>query len=176
MTPHDDTPHPVLFDDPAVLADPAPTTPSEPWSDPLPNVTDLLGPPRGTEGSHDTTHLVELLEALLDQGHDPAELAKDLWRRVPAPPLEDMDWRATRNWLDAALRAAPTYDDMVDLRRATRDVLEYRWRAARWVDDHRRTVEAKQAELAARDAGTYWRERDARRSATRRGDDGPKLP
>jgi len=100
--------------------------------------------PERTERSHNA-HLLELLEALLDSGHDPAELATDLWRRVPAPPLEDMNWRATRNWLDGALWAAPTYEDMVDLRRATRDVLEYRWRAARWVDDHRRTVEAKSA-------------------------------
>jgi hypothetical protein len=156
---------PTLFDD-IRSAEPTSTSPTEPWSDPLLSDTDLLGPPRGTEGNHDA-HLIELLEALLDDGHDPTELGAALWRRVPLPPIEDMDWLATRRWLDRALWAAPTYDDMVDLRRATRDVLEYRWRAGRWVDDHRRTVEAKRAELAAREAGTYWRNRDARRSATR---------
>jgi hypothetical protein len=166
MPAHDDQDQPTLLDDAGRPADPSSTTPPEPWSDTLLSDTDLLGPPRGTEGNHDA-HLIELLEALLDDGHDPAELGAALWRRVPPPPIESMDWRATRRWLDGALWAAPTYDDMVDLRRATRNVLEYRWRAGRWVDDLRRTVEAKRAELAARDAGTYWRNRDARRSATR---------
>jgi hypothetical protein len=88
------------------------------------------------------------------------DLADELWAQLPAPPLAERDWRAIRDWLDVAVRLAPTYKDLEHLRRATRLVLEDRWRVAHWVGGQHRTVDAKRGELAAREAGTYWRDRD----------------
>ena len=166
MKPNDENDPPTLFEPAQPSPDPISHLPVERWSDPLPNVTDLPGSLKGTGGSHNA-HLVELLQALLDRGHDPANLADELWSQLPAPPLAERDWRAIRDWLDVAVRLAPTYKDLEDLRRATRLVLADRWRVAHWFESHRRTVEAEQAELEAREAGTYWRDRDARRTATR---------
>ena len=86
---------------------------------------------------------------------------------MSAPPLDSADWRAVEVWLAKAVHRCPDYWAGVRIRRAALDLLWQQCRARRWAEYYEQAVSKKAAEIAAREAGTYWRDRDARRVATK---------
>jgi hypothetical protein len=159
---------PSLFD--LDSPDPAPPelpTPQDSLSTtPMPTGTDLPLPLRGRSGNHDDG-AVELLAALAGGGVALDQVAHRLVDAVPVPPLDSADWRAVAAWLTDAVDRCPDYWVGVRIRRAALALLRRQLRARRWAENHEQAVARKAAEIAAREAGTYWRDRDARRAATR---------
>jgi len=132
----------------------------------MPDGTDLPLPLRGRSGNHDD-RAVELLVALSAGGVSLDQVAHRLVDAVLAPPLDSADWRAVEAWLTNAVDRCPDYWAGVRIRRAALDLLWQQLRARRWAECHEQAVSRKAAEIAAREAGTYWRDRDARRAATK---------
>ncbi len=86
---------------------------------------------------------------------------------VEAPPLNTVDRREVVRWVERAADRMINPDQGRRLRRAVLDLLD----AQLHLDYHAR-VHARRADrlaevAAARAAGTYWRDRDARRTSTR---------
>ncbi len=159
---------PTLFDPPAdpVAFD---TDRRPPWSDPAAPMqidTDLPLPLRGRSGNHDD-RAVELLAALAEAGVSLDQVAHRLVDAVPAPPLDSADLRAVEAWLTNAAARCPDYWTGVSIRRAALDLRRQERRARRWAEHHEQALTKQAADIAAREAGTYWRDRDSRRVATK---------
>lgn len=128
--------------------------------------TDLPLPLRGRSGNHND-RAVELLAALAEAGVSLDQVAHRLVDAVPAPPLDATDLRAVEAWLTNVMARCPDYWTGLSIRRAALDLLRQHRRARRWAAHHEQALTKRAADIAAREAGTYWRDRDARRAATK---------
>ncbi|MGI8663820.1 MAG: hypothetical protein ACR2LQ_11510 [Acidimicrobiales bacterium] len=146
---------------------PASTAPAEPdHAHPLAIDTDLQLPKIGNCGNHDGGERA-VLEALRAAGIGLGEIVDLLTRTVDAPPLDSADERAVRRWVDDATRRMIDPHRARRLRRSVLELLEAQRLLTYEVAEHARRVERVAADAAARAAGTYWRERDGRRTSTR---------
>lgn len=86
--------------------------------------------------------------------------------KVPAaPPLDDVDWRAVRRWVEEAAEALAIRRDGLKLIREVERALAEEWRTARQIANARERIEQRKALAEERAAGTHWRRRDAGRRA-----------
>lgn len=158
-------PHqPSLFDNALHLA--APDASGQPpradASNPPSTDTDLPLPLCGRSGNHDAA----ALQALRAAGIGLEEVVQLVTRAVDAPPLNTVDTRDVVEWIERAC------DRIIDpyrgrrLRRAVLDLLDAQYHLD-YAAEHARRVQRLAEVAAARAAGTYWRDRDGCRKATR---------
>lgn len=161
---------PTLFDlEPAPSDDSldvAPEAPEPAWSDPLLDDTDLPVALRGTSGNHDAEaeHVVQLLR---DAGVGLDTIVDLLTNAAPAPPLSTTDPVEVRRWLDMATHRILDYHTSLQVRRGVLDALDAQFHLEYHARQHAERVARRARDHTAKAAGTYWRDRDARRTATR---------
>lgn len=156
---------PSLFDldPPEPAPQQLPTSQDSLSTTPIPDGTDLPLPLRGRSGNSDDA----VIQALRAAGIGLEAIVALVTGGVEAPPLNTVDRREVVRWVE---RAA---DRMIDpyqgrrLRRTVLDLLDAQLHLDYHARAQARRVERLAEVAAARAAGTYWRDRDARRTSTR---------
>ncbi len=156
---------PSLFD-----LDPPEPAPQEPPSSqdslsttPMPDGTDLPLPLRGRSGNPDDA----VVQALRAAGIGLEAIVELVTGGVEAPPLNTVDRREVLRWVERAAERIIDPDQGRRLRRTVLDLLDAQLHLDYHARMHARRVERLAEVAAARAAGTYWRDRDARRTSTR---------
>ena len=98
-------------------------------------------------------------------GADPWLLLDEAVRHLPDPPLDLVDAQAVLAWVELAGQGLTFRQDRRRLAREAMRVLERDFRTAMNVGRLREQLERQEADHRARQAGTYWAERDKRRKA-----------
>ena len=96
---------------------------------------------------------------------DPWMLLDEAARHLADPPLDLVDTEAVLAWVDRAGQGLTVRQDRRRLARAAMRVLERDFQTAMNVGRLREQLERQEADQRARQAGTYWAERDKRRRA-----------
>jgi hypothetical protein len=122
--------------------------------------TDLPLLPGGNNGN-------EVRAPEVEASTDIARLLSEMLEPLPEPPFELLDSRAVREWIELATERLLFRRDRQELLRDAMRVLEDEWRTAMSSERLREQVVRKQARLRAKREGSYWRDRDARRRASR---------
>lgn len=156
---------PSLFD-----LDPPEPAPQEPPSSqdslsttPMPDDTDLPLPLRGRSGNPADA----AVQALRAAGLSLEAVVELVTGGVEAPPLNTVDRREVVRWVERATERIIDPDQGRRLRRTVLDLLDAQLHLDYHARAHARRVERLAEVAAARAAGTYWRDRDARRTSTR---------
>lgn len=156
---------PSLFDldppDPA--AQELPTPQNNLSTTPKPDDTDLPLPLRGRSGNSDDA----VIQALRAAGVGLETIVELVTGGVEAPPLKTVDRREVLRWVERAADRMIDPDQGRRLRRTVLDLLDAQLHLNYHAKVHARRVERLAEIAAARAAGTYWRDRDARRTSTR---------
>lgn len=134
-----------------------PVTPND--ADAFKTVTDLPLSPCGNNGN-----VAE--RAKTDRETDVWTLLDEAGEPLPRPPVELLDAEAILDWIERASARLLFRRDRQRLLREAMRVLDDDWRTALATDRLREQFDRQQDRLAAKAAGTYWRERDAYRRAT----------
>lgn len=130
---------------------------------PLPHGTDLLLPRGGRSGNPDDA----VIQALRAAGIGLEQIVDIVTGGVEAPPLNTVDRGEVIRWVErAADRIIDPYQGR-RLRRTVLDLLDAQFHLDYHARVHARSVERLAEVAAPRSAGTYWRDRDARRTSTR---------
>ena len=114
-----------------------------------------------------TTTATPVVQALRAAGIGLDRIVDIVTGAAEAPPLNTIDPGQVFRWADRVAK------QMVDPRRARRlrrvvaDLLDAQFRLDYHAAEHTRSLQRHAGIAAARRAGTYWRDRDARRTATR---------
>jgi hypothetical protein len=146
-------PDPTPSRPPRVPAEPTPATPRHDTDLPLP-LCGNGGISRRTPDAAEARTLGQLLDHL------------DRLMTVPAaPPLDDVDWRAVRRWLEEAAEALAIRRQGLKLIRDAERVLAEEWRTARQIANAKERIEQRKALAEERVAGTLSKRRDAGRRA-----------
>ena len=156
---------PSLFDlDPP---DPAPQQLPKPQDSlsttPRPDGTDLPLPLRGRSGNSDEA----VVQALRAAGIGLEGIVELVTGGVEAPPLNTVDRREVVRWVERAADRIIDPEQGRRLRRTVLDLLDAQFHLDYHARAHARRAERLAEVAAARAAGTYWRNRDARRTSTR---------
>ena len=130
---------------------------------PMPNGTDLPLPLRGRSGNPED----EVLQALRAAGIGLERIVDLVTSGVEAPPLNTVDRGEVARWVERATQRIVDPDQGRRLRRTVLDLLDAQLHLDYHARAHARRVERLAEVAAARAAGTYWRDRDARRTSTR---------
>jgi len=101
-----------------------------------------------------------------DPDTDVWSLLSEAGEPLPAPPVEWLDAEAVLDWIERASARLLFRRDRQRLLRDAMRVLDDDWRTALATDRLREQLDRQEDRLAAKAAGTYWRERDAYRRAT----------
>ena len=139
------------------------------WSEPptpMPDDTDLPLPLRGRSGNHDAA-AEQVLEVLTAAGIRLEKIVGLVTSAVPAPPLHTSDRGEVMRWLDLATDRIIDFEASRRVRRGVLDILDAQFHLEYHARRHAERIAAQAERHAAKAAGTYWRERDARRTATR---------
>jgi hypothetical protein len=153
LPPSDSTPSSPSTSPTRVPADEQPPTPGQHTDLPLP-----LGGNGGSSRRAPDAAEARTLGQLLDH--------LDRLMKVPAaPPLDDVDWRAVRRWLEEAAEALAIRRQGLKLIRDAERVLAEEWRTARQIANAKERIEQRKALAEERVAGTHWKRRDAGRRA-----------
>lgn len=96
-----------------------------------------------------------------------SRLLLDVFEPLPEPRFELLDAGEVRKWIDSATAHLLFRRDRQNLLREAMRVLEEEWRTAMRSDGLRAQAARQQERLLAKQARGYWRDRDARRRATR---------
>jgi hypothetical protein len=132
----------------------------EPVTNSSQTCTDLPLSPGGNNGNE-----VRALD--VEASTDIARLANEMFTPLPEPPLDVLDARVVREWIDRATEQLLFRRDRQELLREAMGVLEEEWRSVLRSERLREQAIRQQERLRAKQEGGYWRERDAPRSATR---------
>lgn len=156
---------PSLFDlvPPGPPPQDAPTSLDSLSTTPMPNGTDLPLPLRGRSGNPDDA----VVQALRAAGIRLETIVDLVTSGVEAPPLNTVDRREVLRWMERAEERIIDPDQGRRLRRTVLDLLDAQLHLDYHARVHARRVERLAEVAAARAAGTYWRDRDARRTSTR---------
>ena len=156
---------PSLFD-----LDPPEPAPQEPPSSqdclsttPMPDDTDLPLPLRGRSGNPDDA----VVRALRSAGIGLEAIVEIVTGGVEAPPLNTVDRRDVIRWVERAAARMIDPDQGRRLRRTVLDLLDAQLHLDHHARAHARRFERLAEVAAAQTAGTYWRDRDGRRTSTR---------
>ena len=122
--------------------------------------TDLPLLPGGNNGN-------EVRAPDVEASTDIARLSSEMFEPLPEPPLDVLDSRAIREWIDLATERLLFRRDRQELLRDAMRVLEDEWRTAMTSERLRQQADRQQQRLRAKREGGYWRDRDARRRASR---------
>lgn len=161
--------------DQPMLFDPAPESPStdnlgQPrdrlTTTPMQIDTDLHLPLSGRSGNHDAAveHALDVLQAA---GIGLDKIVDLVTNAVPAPPLNTADTKEVLEWLDVATWRILNYETSWRVRRGVLDLLDAQFHLDYHARRHAERIQWLAEDHAAKVAGTYWRDRDARRRATR---------
>jgi hypothetical protein len=149
LPPPDPTPSRVA----RVPVDETPPTPRQQTDLPLP-LSGNSGSSRRLADAAEARTLAELLDLL------------DRLIKIPAaPPLDDVDWRTVRRWLEEAADGLTIRREGLKLIRDAERVLAEEWRTARQIANAKERIEQRKALAEERVAGTHWKRRDAGRRA-----------
>jgi hypothetical protein len=123
--------------------------------------TDLHWPQSGNRGNT----VARLVDVLVREGVLPGDLLLAAWMTLPGVPMAAQtlyDVRAFVADVDATVRHASVARRLArEVHAAVRAHEEIEWR----IGEDMRRMREREAELAAKKDGTYWRQRDARRVA-----------
>ena len=155
---------PSLFDlDPPDPARQELPTPQDSLSTtPMPDGTDLPLPLRGRSGNSDDA----VIQALRAAGVSLETIVEIVSGGVEAPPLNTMERREVLRWAEQASDRMIGPDQGRRLRRAVLDLLDAQFHLDYHAKVHAQRIERLAEAAAARAAGTYWRDRDSRRTST----------
>ena len=145
---------------------PADTSPIEPAhhdeSEPDESHTALLLSLRGSSGNHDDA----VIQVLRSAGIGLEEIVQVVTGAAEAPPLNTIDPAEVSRWVDRAAAQLVSPRRARGLGRVVSDLLDVQ----RWLDyydaDHSELVKRRAEVATAKHDRTYWRDRDARRTAT----------
>jgi len=129
----------------------------------MPDDTDLHLPLGGRSGNPSYA----VIQALRAAGVGLDAIVDVVTRGVKAPPLNTVDRREVVRWVERAADRIIDPDQGRRLRRTVLDLLDAQLHLDYHARAHARRVERLAEVAAARAAGTYWRDRDARRTSTR---------
>jgi len=128
--------------------------------------TDLPLPLRGRSGNH-ADAAEQALEVLTAAGISLEEIVDLVTGATPAPPLHTTDRGEVMRWLQLASDRIIDFETGRRVRRGVLEILDAQFHLEHHARRHAERIAAQAERHAAKAAGTYWRERDARR-ATRR--------
>ena len=128
--------------------------------------TALLLPPSGSSGNHAPLPERDALDAMVRSGVLPEDLVDLMLAAVPGLPFEVDNAQSIARWLDQATRALGHRSDLLRLSREVERLLDERWKAERACQRRDDELARRARVRSAKTAGTYWRDRDARRTAT----------
>lgn len=103
----------------------------------------------------------------MEANTDIARLSSEMFEPLPEPTFELLDSRAVREWINLATERLLFRRDCQELLRNAMRVLEEEWRTAMTSERLREQAVRQQDRLRAKREGGYWRDRDARRRASR---------
>jgi len=152
---------------------PEPPTPDDgeqrSWSDPatpMPVDTNFPLPLRRRSDNH-ADAAVQALEVLTAAGIKLEEIVDLVTSAVLAPPLYTSDRGEVMRWLDLATDRIIDFEASRRVRGGVLDILDAQFHLEYHARRHAERIAAQAERHTAKAAGTYWRERDARRAATR---------
>lgn len=122
--------------------------------------TDLPLLPGGNNGNGGRSPYAE-------SGTPIARLLQDVFEPLPEPRFELLDAGEVRKWIDSATAHLLFRRDRQNLLSEAMRVLEEEWRTAMRSERLRAQAARQQERLGAKQGMGYWRDRDARRRATR---------
>src|SRR5213080_417421 len=133
--------------------------PEHPMTNPSNEHTDLPLSPCGNNGNE--------IRAFDDVITYIARLFREMVEALPQPPYELVDTRAVSDWIERAAPGVARRRERERLLREAERVLWSDWTSLIAAERKRTQLARAAADLAARKAGTYWRDRDSHRAATR---------
>ncbi|HSH58678.1 MAG TPA: hypothetical protein VK988_03355 [Acidimicrobiales bacterium] len=139
------------------VTDLAPAPPAESHDDD----TDLPLPLRGNGGNH----VPAASASVTADGEDVLALLDEALEPVPMPPLEVLRAAAVMEWVELVNKRLLLREDRRRLAREAIRVLDDEFRADLAADRLRKQGEHQAAIHRAKEAGTYWADRDRRRNA-----------
>ena len=156
---------PSLFDldPPEPALQELPTSQDSLSTTPMPDGTDLPLPLRGRSGNPEDA----VVQALRAAGIGLEAIVELVTGGVEAPPLHTVDRRDVARWVERAADRIIDPEQGRRLRRTALDLLDAQLHLDHHAKAHARRVKRLAEVAAARAAGTYWRDRDARRTSTR---------
>jgi hypothetical protein len=131
----------------------------DPMTNPLQTGTDLPLSPGGNNGNTSAAPSADSVANIERWFADAIET-------LPEPPFEVLSTQAVIDWIEQATANLQFRRERQHLLREALRALERDFRSALAGEALRERLDRLQARLSARAAGTYWRERDSRRSAT----------